>query len=180
MVTVPFEPGRSDASQDQTDVESFEYLEPVADGFRNYLAPNHVLPAEYLLVDKAHLLTLSAPEMTVLVGGLRVLGANYDHSSLGVFTEQVESLTNDFFRNLLDMGTVWSAISNDDETFEGRDRSTNALRWTASRADLVFGSNSELRALAEVYASDDARQKFVDDFVAAWDKVMNLDRFDLH
>jgi catalase-peroxidase len=178
-VVVPFVPGRTDASQDETDVESFEYLEPVADGFRNYLGANHVLPGEYLLVDRAHLLTLSAPEMTVLVGGLRALGANHAGSDQGVFTQQRNALTNDFFRNLLDMGTVWSASSPDEESFEGRDRATGALRWTASRADLVFGSNSELRALAEVYASDDARAKFVYDFVAAWDKVMNLDRFDL-
>jgi catalase-peroxidase len=179
-LVVPFTPGRSDATQSDTDAESFEYLEPAADGFRNYLGSNHGLPAEFLLVDRAHLLTLSAPEMTVLVGGLRVLGANFDHSALGVFTEQAGSLTNDFFRNLLDMGTVWQAAPGDGATFEGRDRSTGALRWTASRADLVFGSNSELRALAEVYASDDASAKFVFDFVAAWDKVMNLDRFDLN
>ncbi|HEY1826018.1 MAG TPA: catalase/peroxidase HPI [Acidimicrobiales bacterium] len=179
-LVVPFTPGRSDATQSDTDAESFEYLEPAADGFRNYLGSNHGLPAEFLLVDRAHLLTLSAPEMTVLVGGLRVLDANFDHSALGVFTEQAGSLTNDFFRNLLDMGTVWQAAPGDGATFEGRDRSTGALRWTASRADLVFGSNSELRALAEVYASDDASAKFVFDFVAAWDKVMNLDRFDLN
>jgi catalase-peroxidase len=179
-LVVPFTPGRSDATQSDTDAESFEYLEPAADGFRNYLGSNHGLPAEFLLVDRAHLLTLSAPEMTVLVGGLRVLDANFDHSALGVFTERAGSLTNDFFRDLLDMGTVWQAAPGDGATFEGRDRSTGALRWTASRADLVFGSNSELRALAEVYASDDASAKFVFDFVAAWDKVMNLDRFDLN
>ncbi|HTT59473.1 MAG TPA: catalase/peroxidase HPI [Acidimicrobiales bacterium] len=178
-LVVPFSPGRTDASQDQTDIESFEYLEPVADGFRNYLGANHVLPAEYLLIDRAHLLTLSAPELTVLVGGLRALGANYDGSDLGVFSDERDALTNDFFRNLLDMGTVWSASSPDEEYFEGRDRATGALRWRASRADLIFGSNSELRAVAEVYASDDARAKFVYDFVAAWDKVMTLDRFDL-
>ena len=178
-IVVPFAAGRADASQDETDVESFEYLEPVADGFRNYLGANHVLPGEYLLVERAHLLTLSAPELTVLIGGLRALGANHDGSNRGVFSEQRDALTNDFFRNLLDMGTVWSPSSPDEESFEGRDRATGALRWTASRADLVFGSNSELRALAEVYASDDARAKFVNDFVAAWDKVMNLDRFDL-
>jgi catalase-peroxidase len=178
-VTVPFIPGRTDATQDQTDVESFEPLEPVADGFRNYRAEGQLMPSEYLLVDKAHMLTLSAPEMTVLVGGLRALNANFGHSQLGVLTNQPETLTNDFFANLLDMGTVWAPASADEETFEGRDRATGALRWTASRADLIFGSNSELRALAEVYASDDARQKFVRDFVAAWDKVMNLDRFDL-
>ncbi|HEY1761819.1 MAG TPA: catalase/peroxidase HPI [Acidimicrobiales bacterium] len=178
-VTVPFVPGRTDATQELTDVESFEVLEPVADGFRNYRAEGQTLPSEYLLVDKARTLTLSAPEMTVLVGGLRALDANFGHSQLGVFTTQPGALTNDFFANLLDMGTVWAPASVDEETFEGRDRATGALRWTASRADLIFGSNSELRALAEVYASDDARQKFVRDFVAAWDKVMNLDRFDL-
>jgi catalase-peroxidase len=178
-VTVPFIPGRTDATQEQTDVESFEALEPVADGFRNYRGEGQALPSEYLLVEKAHMLTLSAPEMTVLVGGLRALNANFGHSQLGIFTTQPEALTNDFFTNLLDMGTVWAPASADEETFEGRDRATGALRWTASRADLIFGSNSELRALAEVYASDDARQKFVRDFVAAWDKVMNLDRFDL-
>jgi catalase-peroxidase len=178
-VTVPFIPGRTDATQEQTDVESFEPLEPFADGFRNYRGEGQALPSEYLLVEKAHMLTLSAPEMTVLVGGLRALNANFGHSQLGIFTTQPEALTNDFFTNLLDMGTVWAPASADEETFEGRDRATGALRWTASRADLIFGSNSELRALAEVYASDDARQKFVRDFVAAWDKVMNLDRFDL-
>jgi catalase-peroxidase len=178
-VTVPFIPGRTDATQEQTDVESFEPLEPVADGFRNYRGEGQALPSEYLLVEKAHMLTLSAPEMTVLVGGLRALNANFGHSQLGIFTTQPEALTNDFFTNLLDMGTVWAPASADEETFEGRDRATGALRGTASRADLIFGSNSELRALAEVYASDDARQKFVRDFVAAWDKVMDLDRFDL-
>ncbi|MGH3733144.1 MAG: catalase/peroxidase HPI [Acidimicrobiales bacterium] len=178
-VAVRFLPGRTDASQDETDIESFEVLEPVADGFRNYLAESHHLPGEYELVERARLLTLSAPEMSVLVGGLRALGANFDHSSLGVLTTRTEALTNDFFANLLDMGTVWVPSTLDEETFEGRDRVTGALRWTASRADLVFGSNSELRAVAEVYASDDARQKFVRDFIDAWDKVMNLDRFDL-
>ena len=160
-------------------MESFAELEPVADGFRNYLGKGSRLPAEYLLVDRANLLTLSAPEMTVLVGGLRVLGANYEQSSLGVFTAAPGSLTNDFFVNLLDMGTTWKPTAEDGTTFEGRDAATGAVRWTGSRADLVFGSNSELRALAEVYASDDAKEKFVKDFVAAWDKVMNLDRFDL-
>jgi len=179
-VEVPFTPGRADASQDQTDVESFAALEPTADGFRNYLGKgNRTLPTEYLLLDRANLLTLSAPEMTVLVGGLRVLGANVRQSPLGVFTATPGSLTNDFFTNLLDLGTTWQAASDDAETFEGRDRATGEVKWTGSRADLVFGSNSELRALAEVYASDDAREKFVHDFVAAWDKVMNLDRFDL-
>ena len=178
-VEVPFTPGRGDASQEQTDVESFVNLEPKADGFRNYLGKGTRLPAEYLLLDKANLLTLSAPEMTVLVGGLRVLGATYDGSKLGVLTPTPGSLTNDFFVNLLDLGTTWKAAPGDANTFEGRDAATGAVKWTGSRADLVFGSNSELRALAEVYASDDAKEKFVNDFVAAWDKVMNLDRFDL-
>ena len=178
-VEVPFAPGRTDASQDQTDTESFAALEPKADGFRNYLGKVNRLPAEYLLIDRANLLTLSAPEMTVLVGGLRVLGANYDGSKLGVFTATPGSLTNDFFVNLLDMGTTWQPTSEDANTFEGRDAATGELKWTGSRADLVFGSNSELRALAEVYASDDAKEKFVHDFVAAWNKVMNADRFDL-
>jgi catalase-peroxidase len=178
-VEVPFTPGRSDAAQEQTDVESFAALEPTADGFRNYLGKVSRLPAEYLLLDKANLLTLSAPEMTVLVGGLRVLGANYDGSKLGVFTASPGSLTNDFFVNLLDMSTTWQPVAQDANTFEGRDAATGEVKWTGSRADLVFGSNSELRALAEVYASDDAKQKFVTDFVAAWNKVMNLDRFDL-
>jgi catalase-peroxidase len=178
-VEVPVTLGRTDASQEQTDVESFVNLEPKADGFRNYLGKGARLPAEYLLLDKANLLTLSAPEMTVLVGGLRVLGANYDGSKLGVLTATPGSLTNDFFANLLDMGTTWQPTSQDATTFEGRDAVTGEVRWTGSRADLVFGSNSELRALAEVYASDDAKEKFVTDFVAAWNKVMNLDRFDL-
>ena len=177
-VEVPFTPGRADASLEQTDVESFVNLEPKADGFRNYVGKGTRLPAEYLLLDKANLLTLSAPEMTVLVGGLRVLGANYDGSKLGVLTSTPGSLTSDFFVNLLDLGTTWKATSEDANTFEGRDAATGEVKWTGSRADLVFGSNSELRALAEVYASDDAKEKFVDDFVAAWDKVMNLDRFD--
>jgi catalase-peroxidase len=178
-VEVPVTLGRTDASQEQTDVESFVNLEPKADGFRNYLGKGSRLPAEYQLLDKANLLTLSAPEMTVLVGGLRVLGANYDGSKLGVFTATPGSLTNDFFANLLDMGTTWQATSQDANTFEGRDAATGEVTWTGSRVDLVFGSNSELRALAEVYASDDAKEKFVTDFVAAWNKVMNLDRFDL-
>ncbi|RCH65213.1 catalase/peroxidase HPI [Streptomyces sp. SDr-06] len=178
-VEVPFTPGRMDASQEQTDVESFAALEPTADGFRNYLGKGNRLPAEYLLLDKANLLTLSAPEMTVLVGGLRVLGANYQQSSFGVLTDRPGTLTNDFFVNLLDMGTTWKATSADESTFEGRDSASGAVRWTGTRADLVFGSNSELRAVSEVYASDDAKEKFVRDFVAAWDKVMNLDRFDL-
>jgi catalase-peroxidase len=178
-VEVPFSPGRTDASQEQTDAESFAALEPKADGFRNYVGKGNRLPAEYLLLDKANLLTLSAPQMTVLVGGLRVLGANYDGSGLGVFTSTPGSLTNDFFVNLLDMGTAWHPTSEDATTFEGRDTATGEVRWTGSRVDLVFGSNSELRALAEVYASDDAKEKFVTDFVAAWAKVMDLDRFDL-
>jgi catalase-peroxidase len=178
-VEVPFTPGRTDASQEQTDVESFVNLEPRADGFRNYLGKGNRLPAEYLLLDKANLLTLSAPEMTVLVGGLRVLGANHDGSKLGVFTTTPGSLTSDFFVNLLDMGTTWKATSQDANTFEGSDAATGEVKWAGSRADLVFGSNSELRALAEVYASDDAKKKFVHDFVAAWGKVMDLDRFDL-
>ena len=177
-VEVPFSPGRTDASQAHTDAESFAVMEPRADGFRNYVGKGTRLPAEYLLLDKANLLTLSAPEMTVLVGGLRVLGANYDGSGLGVLTDTPGHLTNDFFANLLDMGTTWQPAAQDASTFEGRDAS-GQVKWTGSRADLVFGSNSELRAVAEVYASDDARQKFVNDFVAAWHKVMNLDRFDL-
>ncbi|HEY5454548.1 MAG TPA: catalase/peroxidase HPI [Acidothermaceae bacterium] len=177
-VSVPFTPGREDASQEQTDVESFAALEPTADGFRNYLGKGQRLPAEYLLIDRANLLNLSAPELTVLIGGLRVLGANYDNSKLGVLTTALESLTNDFFVYLLDLGTTWKPTSPDATTFEGRDAS-GAMKWTGSRVDLVFGSNSELRAVAEVYASDDAQEKFVRDFVAAWDKVMNLDRFDI-
>ncbi|MGW4675046.1 catalase/peroxidase HPI [Streptomyces sp. NPDC004324] len=178
-VEVPFSPGRADASQEQTDVEAFAPLEPAADGFRNYLGKGNRLPAEYLLIDRANLLTLSAPEMTVLVGGLRVLGANHQQSSLGVLTTTPGTLTNDFFANLLDLGTTWKAVAEDANTFEGRDSATGEVKWTGSRADLVFGSNSELRALAEVYASDDAKEKFVNDFVAAWSKVMDLDRFDL-
>jgi catalase-peroxidase len=178
-VEVPFAPGRTDASQEQTDVESFAVLEPAADGFRNYLGKVHPRLAERTLVDRASLLTLTAPEMTALVGGLRVLKTNYDRSSLGVFTNRPETLTNDFFMNLLDMGTEWQRTSEAEETFEGRDRGTGALKWTGSRFDLVFGSNSQLRAIAEVYASDDSQEKFVRDFVAAWDKVMNLDRFEL-
>jgi catalase-peroxidase len=181
-VQVPFTPGRTDASQEQTDAESFAPLEPAADGFRNYRAKGNRVPSEHLLLDRASLLTLSAPEMTVLVGGLRVLGANSGQSPLGVLTSAPGSLTNDFFVNLLDTGTEWAATSGDGataETFEGRDRATGEITWTGSRVDLVFGSNSELRALAEVYASDDARERFVRDFVAAWDKVMNLDRYDL-
>jgi catalase-peroxidase len=178
-VSVPFAPGRTDASQEQTDVEAFAPLEPTADGFRNYLQGAHSLPAEHLLVDKAFMLALSAPEMTALVGGLRVLNANAGGSQHGVFTDRPETLTNDFFVNLLDMSTQWTATSPAEEEFEGRDRATGKVRWTGTRVDLVFGSNSELRALAEVYGSDDAGEKLVRDFVAAWNKVMNLDRFDL-
>ncbi|HVZ22634.1 MAG TPA: catalase/peroxidase HPI [Vicinamibacterales bacterium] len=178
-VEVPFTPGRTDASQDQTDVESFAVLEPTADGFRNYSAHGPACPAEHLLIDKAALLTLSAPETTVLVGGLRVLNANHTPSPLGVFTKRPGSLTNDFFVNLLDMGTAWTPTSDAADTFEGRDRKTGAVKWMGSRVDLVFGSNSQLRAIAEVYACADAQRKFVNDFVAAWDKVMNLDRFEL-
>jgi len=178
-VEVPFAPGRGDTTQELTDVESFAPLEPKADGFRNYLGKDNGLPAEYLLLDRANLLNLSAPEMTVLVGGLRVLGANHQRSPLGVFTTTPGSLTNDFFVNLLDMGTTWQPTSHDANTFEGRDAATGQVKWTGSRADLIFGANSELRALAEVYASDDAKQKFARDFAAAWGKVMNLDRFDL-
>lgn len=179
-VTVPFMPGRADASQEQTEVESFAYLEPVADGFRNYKKGQYTAAAEALLVDRAQLLTLTAPEMTVLVGGLRVLNTNFDQSQHGVFTKRPETLTNDFFVNLLDLGTKWRAISEAQNEFEGRDRATGELKWIGTRVDLIFGSNSELRAIAEVYASDDAQEKFVNDFVAAWNKVMNLDRFDLN
>jgi len=178
-ITVPFAPGRTDASQKQTDVESFAVLEPVADGFRNYLKTKYAVSAEELLVDRAQLLTLTAPEMTVLVGGLRVLNANFGQSQHGVFTKRLETLTNDFFVNLLDMNTAWKATSEDEDVFEGRDRATGKLKWTGTRVDLVFGSNSQLRALAEVYACEDAQEKFLHDFVAAWNKVMNLDRFDL-
>ncbi|HEX5642317.1 MAG TPA: catalase/peroxidase HPI [Thermoleophilia bacterium] len=178
-VEVPFTPGRTDTTQEQTDVESFAVLEPTADGFRNYQGDGQLKPAEQLLVEKATLLTLSAPEMTVLVGGLRVLGANHDGSELGVLTARKGELTNDFFVNLVDMATTWEPSDETEATFEGRDRSTGEARWTASRVDLVFGSNSQLRALVEVYAGDDAQEKFVRDFVAAWDKVMMLDRFDV-
>jgi catalase-peroxidase len=177
-VTVPFTPGRMDASQQQTDVESFSVLEPAADGFRNYLKTRYAVSAEELLVDRAQLLTLTPPEMTVLVGGMRVLNTNFDKSQHGVFTDQPEALTNDFFVNLLDMGTTWKATSEAEDVFEGSDRETGVPKWTGTRVDLLFGSNSELRALAEVYACDDSQEKLVRDFVAAWDKVMNLDRFD--
>jgi catalase-peroxidase len=178
-VQVPFSPGRTDASQERTDVDSFAVLEPTADGFRNYFRNGHDRPAEELLVDRAHLLTLTAPEMTVLVGGLRVMNANFGRSEWGVFTKRPESLTNDFFVNLLDMGTEWRKSSKGERLFEGRDRRTGAVKWTGTAVDLVFGSNSQLRAIAEAYACDDSRQAFVRDFVAAWSKVMNLDRFDL-
>jgi len=178
-VTVPFTSGRTDASQEQTDVESFAALEPAADGFRNYLKTKYAVSAEELLVDRAQLLTLTAPEMTVLVGGMRVLNSSFGQSQQGVFTKRPETLTNDFFVNLLDMSTTWKATSEDEEVFEGRDRATGELKWTATRVDLIFGSNSQLRALAEVYGCEDSQEKFQDDFVAAWNKVMNLDRFDL-
>jgi catalase-peroxidase len=178
-ITVPFTPGRVDASADQTDVESFAILEPKADGFRNYLNPMHRATGEEMLVDRAQLLTLTPPEMTVLVGGMRVLDANFDHSKHGVFTDRAGALTNDFFLNLLDLGIKWKATSDSQELFEGSDRATGEKKWTATRVDLIFGSNSELRALAEVYGSEDAQEKFIKDFVAAWTKVMNLDRFDL-
>ncbi|MBI1342693.1 MAG: catalase/peroxidase HPI [Terrimonas sp.] len=178
-VKVPFTPGRADASQEQTDIESFAVLEPKADGFRNYMKSQYAVPAEEMLVDKAQLMTLTAPEMTALVGGMRVLDTNYNHSRHGVFTHRPGVLTNDFFVNLLDMGTTWKASSESNNFFEGRDRKTAEPKWTATRVDLIFGSNSELRALAEVYACEDAQEKFVNDFVAAWTKVMNLDRFDL-
>ena len=178
-VTVPFTPGRMDASQEQTDAASFAVLEPKADGFRNYQKTRYAVSAEELLVDKAQLLTLTAPEMTVLIGGMRVLNTNFGQTKHGVFTKRPETLTNDFFVNLLDMGTEWKAASKDADVFEGRDRATGELKWTGTRVDLIFGSNSQLRALAEVYASSDAQTKFVHDFIAAWNKVMNLDRFDL-
>ncbi|MDB3985289.1 catalase/peroxidase HPI, partial [Flavobacteriaceae bacterium] len=178
-VSVPFSPGRTDATQAQTDAESFAALEPNADGFRNYLRNKYKASEEELLVDRAQLLTLSAPEMTVLMGGLRVLNTNYDQSKRGVFTSQPEALTNDFFVNLLDFGTTWSAVSDSENLFEGKDRKTGAVKWSASRSDLIFGSNSELRGIAEVYACSDSEGKFISDFVSAWTKVMNLDRFDL-
>ena len=179
-MTVPFTPGRTDASQEQTDAESFVVLEPLADGFRNYEKAKYAVPAEeLLLVDRAQLLTLTAPEMTVLVGGLRVLNANFGQSEHGVFTGRPETLSNDFFMNLLDMSTTWKATAEDEDVFEGRDHATGEVRWTGTRVDLIFGSNSELRAVAEVYGCEDSEAKFVNDFVAAWDKVMNLDRFDL-
>jgi catalase-peroxidase len=178
-VKVPFTPGRGDASQAQTDVESFAALEPAADGFRNYFKPKHSVTAEEMLIDKAQLLTLTAPEMTVLMGGLKVININYDQSKHGVFTDKKDALSNDFFVNLLNMSTTWKAVSDKQDVFEGRDRKTGNVKWTGTRADLIFGSNSELRALAEVYACADAGDKFLHDFVAAWNKVMNLDRFDV-
>ena len=176
-VKVPFNPGRGDATQDQTDIFSFGLLEPVADGFRNYAKGDNSTIAEELLIDKAQLLNLSAPEMTVLVGGMRVLGTNFDNSKHGVLTKNVGKLSNDFFINLLDMKVKWKETSKKEDAFEGRDRKTNKVKWTGTRADLIFGSNSQLRALAEVYATDDSHDKFVNDFVVAWTKVMNLDRF---
>jgi catalase-peroxidase len=178
-VEVPFTPGRMDASQDQTDAASFAPLEPVADGFRNYYRSKHIMAPEEALVDKAQLLTLTAPEMTVLIGGLRVLGANVAQSTHGVFTERPETLTNDFFANLLDMSTQWQPSAGSEGVYEGRDRKTNDLKWTGTRVDLIFGSHSQLRAIAEVYACADSKEKFVKDFVAAWDKVMEADRFEL-
>jgi catalase-peroxidase len=178
-VTVPFTAGRMDASQEQTDVDSFAFLEPNADGFRNYMKSKYTVTAEEMLVDKAQLMTLTAPEMTVLVGGMRAMDANFDGSKTGVFTNTPGALTNDFFVNLLNIRNTWASMDDTDTLFEGRDRVSNNLKWTGTRIDLIFGSNSELRALAEVYASNDSKGKFVNDFVSAWNKVMNLDRFDL-
>ena len=178
-VTVPFTPGRMDASQEQTDVEAFNVLEPIADGFRNYQKQKYAVSAEELLINQAQLLTLTAPEMTVLIGGMRVLNTNFEQTAHGVFTDMPETLTNNFFVNLLDMGTEWKATSEDEDLFEGHDRETGEVKWTGTRFDLVFGSNSQLRALAEVYATADSQHKFVEDFVKAWIKVMNLDRFDI-
>jgi catalase-peroxidase len=179
-VTVPFTPGRMDASQEQTDVDSFAVLEPEADGFRNYLKSKYTVSAEEMLVDKAQLLTLTPPEMTVLIGGMRVLHTNHQQTRHGLFTDHPEVLSNDFFVKLLDMDTEWQPVDGEGDLFEGRDRVNGEIRWTATRVDLIFGSNSELRALAEVYAADDSAEKFVHDFIAAWSKVMNLDRFDLN
>ncbi|MFP4491644.1 MAG: peroxidase family protein [Spirochaetaceae bacterium] len=178
-MSVPFTPGRTDASPEQTDAESFAVLEPSADGFRNYQKKKFAVSPEDLLVDRAQLLTLTAPEMTVLLGGMRVLNTNFNGSKYGVFTTRPEALTNDFFVNLLDMNTEWKAATKEEEEFEGRDRATGELKWTGTRVDLVFGHNSQLRAVAEVYGCNDSQEKFLHDFVAAWDKVMNLDRFDL-
>ena len=178
-ISIPFTPGRIDATQEQTDAASFAVLEPMADGFRNYLKTKYTVPTEALLVDKAQLLTLTAPEMTVLVGGMRALNANFDNSKNGIFSGSKNQLNNDFFVQLLDMNVIWTAVNADDELFEGRDRKTGDVKYMATRADLIFGSNSELRAVAEVYASNDAKEKFVKDFAKAWNKVMNLDRFDM-
>ena len=178
-ILVPFTPGRMDASAEQTDVESFRHLEPIADGFRNYLSGNFSATSEELLIDKAQLLKLTAPEMTVLLGGMRVLGTNYNGSNNGVFTDQPGKLTNAYFVNLLDLNTSWRSISDDQNLFEGKDKKTGDVKWTGTRADLIIGSNAELRAIAEVYACSDSKEKFYTDFVAAWTKVMNLDRFDL-
>jgi catalase-peroxidase len=178
-VTVPFIPGRTDATQEQTDVESFAVLEPLADGFRNYVKSKYPVSAEEMLVDKAQLLTLTAPEMTALVGGMRVLHTNFDQSQHGVFTKRPGTLTNDFFVHLLDFTTTWKAMGDSQDVFEGRDRATGEQKWTGTRADLIFGSNAELRAIAEVYGCADGQEKFVNDFVAAWTKVMNLDRFEV-
>ena len=179
-VKVPFKPGRGDAAQDQTDIHSFGLLQPVADGFRNYAKGDNSTIAEELLIDKAQLLNLTASEMTVLVGGMRVMGTNFDNSSHGVFTKKPGKLSNDFFINLLDMSIKWKEASSKEDVFKGRDRKTNKVKWTGTRADLIFGSNSQLRALAEVYATDDASDKFINDFISAWTKVMNADRFDLN
>ena len=179
-VKVSFTPGRTDALQEQTDIESFELLEPIADGFRNYLKTRYTVSAEELLLDKANLLTLTVPEMTVLIGGMRALNANYDHSNNGIFTKNPGSLTNDYFVNLLDISTTWKSTSDDQQLFEGRNRKTGELRWTGTRVDLILGSNSELRATAEVYGCNDSKEKFVTDFVAVWTKVMNLGRYDLN
>jgi len=178
-VTIPFAPGRGDASQDQTDVHSFGLLEPKADGFRNYLKTKYTISAEEMLIDRAQLMKLTAPEMTVLVGGMRVLSTNFDKSKHGVFTKKPETLTNDFFINLLDMSITWKEVSKKEDLFEGRDRKTNKVKWTGTRVDLIFGSNSQLRAIAEVYACEDSKPKFLVDFISAWTKVINLDRFDL-
>jgi catalase-peroxidase len=179
-VKVPFIAGRTDASQEQTEIHSFQFLEPLADGFRNYSKTKYIVSAEDMLIDKAHLLNLTAPEMTVLVGGMRVLNTNFDQSQNGVFTKRPEQLTNDFFVNLLDLSTTWKAVSDADDAFIGTDRNSGSIKWFGTRVDLIFGSNTELRAIAEVYGSSDSKEKFVKDFIAAWNKVMNLDRFDLN
>ena len=179
-IKVPFTPGRTDASQEQTDIESFDVLEPQADGFRNYAKTEFTVSAEELLIDKAQLLSLTAPEMALLVAGMRVLNTNFDQSKTGIFTHNPETLTNDFFVNLLDMSTTWKSVTESSETFIGSDRKTGDIKWIGTRVDLIFGSNTELRAIAEVYACNDAKEQFVHDFVTAWNKVMNLDRFDLN